>query len=103
MTMNEQYEYIQALYERFCDCIIDVLPEMAAWEKAHERLHAVLDKKRRRLLLSLTDAHGLAVERASLECFAIGMRLGLGIAQELGQYSYVSDVEGRIARNMEVN
>ena len=93
------YEYVRALWDRFC--AQSDTSEQDDWEAAHDRLHAVLGRKKRRLLLALADAHGLAVEAASLSGFASGLRMGLGLAQELGQYSYTADVERRVILRMD--
>lgn len=97
--MTEGYEYVRALWDRFCD--LSDLSDRDEWEAAHDRLHKVLGRKKRRLLLALADAHGIAVEAASLSGFASGLRLGLGLAQELGQYSYTADVEQRVVMRMD--
>ena len=97
--MTEGYEYVRALWDRFCD--LSDMSERDEWEAAHERLHKVLGRQKRWLLLAITDAHGLTVEAASLAGFAAGLRLGLGLAQELGQYHYTADVEQRVILRMD--
>lgn len=98
MTMTD-YEYVRALWDRFCD--MSDISERDEWEAAHERLHKVLGRQKRRLLLALSDAHGITVEAASLAGFVAGLRLGLGMATELGQYSYIADIEQRVVMRMD--
>ncbi|WP_195556620.1 hypothetical protein [Anaerotruncus colihominis] len=47
------------------------------------------------------NAQSLWQERTSLESFAAGLRLGLGIAGELEPYSFDDDQEARARRKME--
>lgn len=97
--MTEGYEYVRALWDRFCTP--SDISARDEWEAAHARLHAALGRNKRRLLLALTDAHGITVEAASLAGFVAGLRLGLGMAQELGQYSYIADIEQHVVMRMD--
>lgn len=74
--------------------------EQEEWNKAHKRLHATLGKNQRRLLLAMVDAHGLLLDRISLESFVLGFRLALGICTELAPYSFDADMEQRAMRRM---
>ncbi len=64
-------------------------------------LKATLNREQRKLLLALVNAQSLWQERTSLESFAAGLRLGLGIAGELEPYSFDDDQEARARRKME--
>lgn len=97
----DKYNYIRALHERFCEFSGDMaMTEQAEWKKAHKQLHATLGKNQRRLLLAMVDAHGLLLDRISLESFALGFRLALGICTELVPYSFDADMEQRAMRRM---
>lgn len=69
--------------------------------QAEQALKATLDREQRKLLLALVNTQSLWQERASLESFTAGLRLGLGIAGELGRYSFEKDEEDRARRAME--
>ena len=69
--------------------------------RAEQALKATLNREQRKLLLALVNAQSLWQERTSLESFAAGLRLGLGIAGELEPYSFDDDQEARARRKME--
>lgn len=69
-------------------------------DQAEQALKAVLNREQRKLLLALVNAQSLWQERTSLENFAAGLRLGLGIAGELEPYSFDDDQEARARRKM---
>ena len=92
-------DYMKALQRRFYQ-----EPENAEEEQemdqAEQALKAVLNREQRKLLLALVNAQSLWQERTSLESFAAGLRLGLGIAGELEPYSFDDDQEARARRKM---
>lgn len=99
MTMTtDKYEYIRALHERFCE--MNPMREELSLKKAHKRLHSSLSRKQRKLLLAMVDAQSLLQEQVSLESFALGFQLGMGICQELKTYSFIADMEQRAMHRM---
>ena len=62
-------------------------------DQAEQALKDTLDREQRKLLLSLVNAQSLWQERACLESFAAGLRLGLGLAGELEPYSFEAELE----------
>ena len=92
-------DYMKALHRRFYQ-----EPENAEedqeMDQAEQALKAVLNREQRKLLLALVNAQSLWQERTSLESFAAGLRLGLGIAGELEPYSFDDDQEARARRKM---
>ena len=70
-------------------------------DQAEQALKVTLDREQRKLLLALINAQSLWQERTSLESFTAGLRLGLGLAGELGPYSFDDDQEERARRKME--
>lgn len=94
-------DYTRALHQRFYR-----EPENTEEERERDRaeqvLKATLDREQRRLLLALVNAQSLWQERTSLESFAAGLRLGLGIAGELEPYSFEADQEERARQKIEL-
>ena len=70
-------------------------------ERAEQVLKATLDREQRKLLLARVNAQSLWQEHTSMESFAAGLRLGLGIAGELEPYSFEADQEERARRKLE--
>ena len=93
-------DYTRALHQRFYQ-----EPENTEEERemaqAEQALKATLDREQRKLLLALVNAQSLWQGRTALESFAAGLRLGLGVARELGAYSFEKDEEERARRTME--
>lgn len=93
-------DYMKALHQRFC-------PEPEGTEEeremgqAEQALKTTLDREQQKLLLALVNAQSLWQERVSLESFTAGLRLGLGMAGELGRYSFEADQEERVRQKME--
>ena len=67
-------------------------------DQAEQALKDTLDREQRKLLLSLVNAQSLWQERACLESFAAGLRLGLGLAAELEPYSFEAELEAHTER-----
>ena len=93
-------DYTRALHQRFCH-EPENTEEEQEMDRAEQALKATLDREQRKLLLALINAQSLWQERTSLESFAAGLRLGLGIAGELESYSFDDDQEERARRKME--
>ena len=93
-------DYTRALHQRFYREPENTEEEQAV-EQSELALKVTLDREQRRLLLALVNAQSLWQERASLESFAAGLRLGLGIAGELEPYSFDDDQEERARRKLE--
>ena len=93
-------DYTRALHQRFYR-EPENTEEEQEMEQAEQALKSTLDREQRRLLLALVNAQSLWQERTSLESFAAGLRLGLGIAGELEPYSFDDDQEARARRKLE--
>ena len=93
-------DYMKALHQRFYQDPEDTEEEQEM-DQAEQALKATLGREQRKLLLSLVNAHSLWQERTSLESFTAGLRLGLGLAEELEPYSFDDDQEERARRKME--
>ena len=93
-------DYTRALHQRFCH-EPENTEEEQEMDRAEQALKATLDREQRKLLLALINAQSLWQERTSLESFTAGLRLGLGLAGELGPYSFDDDQEERARRKME--
>ena len=93
-------DYTRALHQRFCQ-EPENTEEEREMEQAEQALKSTLDREQRKLLLALVNAQSLWQERTSLESFAAGLRLGLGIAGELEPYSFDDDQEERARRKLE--
>lgn len=87
-------DYMRALHERFFREPEDTDEELEM-EQAEQVLKATLDQEQRKLLLALVNAQSLYQEELSLLGFIAGFRLGLGIAGEVGPYSFANDMEER--------
>ena len=75
-------DYTKALCHRFCR-EPEGSGEEREMDRAEQALKDTLDREQRKLLLALVNAQSLWQERACLERFAAGLRLGLGLAGEL--------------------
>ena len=93
-------DYTRALHQRFCQ-EPEGTEEDREMDQAEQILKATLDREQRKLLLALVNAQSLWQERVSLESCTAGLRLGLGIAGELGRYSFEKDEEERARRMIE--
>ena len=93
-------DYTRALHQRFYQ-EPENTEEERDMNRAEQALKATLNREQRKLLLALVNAQSLWQERTSLESFAAGLRLGLGIAGELEPYSFDDDQEARARRKME--
>ena len=93
-------DYTKALHQRFCQ-EPEGTEEEQEMDRAEQALKATLNREQRKLLLALINAQSLWQERTSLESFTAGLRLGLGLAGELGPYSFDDDQEERARRKME--
>ena len=93
-------DYTRALHQRFYQEPENTEEEQAV-EQSELDLKTTLDQEQRKLLLALVNAQSLWQERTSLESFAAGLQLGLGIAGELEPYSFEADQEERARRKME--
>ena len=93
-------DYTKALHQRFYQ-ESENTEEEREMNQAEQALKATLNREQRRLLLALVNAQSLWQERTSLESFAAGLRLGLGITGELEPYSFEADQEERARRKME--
>ena len=93
-------DYTKALHQRFYQ-ESENTEEEREMNQAEQALKATLNREQRRLLLALVNAQSLWQGRTSLESFAAGLRLGLGIAGELEPYSFEADQEERARRKME--
>ena len=93
-------DYMRAMHQRFYQ-----EPENTEQEQemnqAEQALKVTLDREQRKLLLALVNAQSLWQEHTSMESFAAGLRLGLGIAGELEPYSFDDDQEERARRKLE--
>lgn len=93
-------DYTRALHQRFYQ-EPENTEEEREMNRAEQALKATLNREQRKLHLALVNAQSLWQERTSLESFAAGLRLGLGIAGELEPYSFDDDQEARARRKME--
>lgn len=93
-------DYTKALHQRFWQ-EPENTEEEQEMDQAEQALKVTLDREQRKLLLALINAQSLWQERTSLESFTAGLRLGLGLAGELGPYSFDDDQEERARRKME--
>ena len=93
-------DYTRSLHQRFCQEPENTEKEQEM-DRAEQALKATLDREQRKLLLALINAQSLFQERTSLESFAAGLRLGLGLAGELEPYSFDDDQEERARRKLE--
>ena len=93
-------DYTRALHQRFYQ-EPENTEEEREMNRAEQALKATLNREQRKLLLARVNAQSLWQERTSLESFAAGLRLGLGIAGELEPYSFDDDQEARARRKME--
>ena len=93
-------DYTKALHQRFWQ-EPENTEEEQEMDQAEQGLKVTLDREQRKLLLALINAQSLWQERTSLESFTAGLRLGLGLAGELGPYSFDDDQEERARRKME--
>ena len=93
-------DYTKALHQRFCQ-EPEGTEEEQEMDRAEQALKATLNREQRKLLLALINAQSLWQERTSLESFTAGLQLGLGIAGELGPYSFDDDQEERARRKLE--
>ena len=93
-------DYTRALHQRFYQ-EPENTEEEREMNRAEQALKATLNREQRKLLLALVNAQSRGQERTSLESFAAGLRLGLGIAGELEPYSFDDDQEARARRKME--
>ena len=90
-------DYTRALHQRFCQ-EPENTEEEQEMDRAEQALKATLDREQRKLLLALINAQSLFQERTSLESFAAGLRLGLGLAAELEPYSFEAELEAHAER-----
>ncbi|MEQ2442186.1 hypothetical protein WMO64_01735 [Pseudoflavonifractor sp. CLA-AP-H29] len=94
-------DYVRALHDRFCRTS-SAIREKEEMEQAYAKLKAVMhDVSQRKLLLALIDAQSMLQNQVSLDSFAAGLQLGLGLYSELEPYSYEADIENRALRRME--
>ena len=93
-------DYTRALHQRFYQEPENTVEEQEL-DQAEQALKATLDREQRKLLLALVNAQSLWQGRTNLKSFAAGLRLGLGVARELGTYSFKADEEERVRRAME--
>ena len=93
-------DYTRSLHQRFCQEPENTEKEQEM-DRAEQALKATLDREQRKLLLALINAQSLFQERTSLESFAAGLRLGLGLAGELEPYSFDDDQEERARQKLE--
>ena len=93
-------DYMRAMHQR-----VYQEPENTEQEQemnqAEQALKVTLDREQRKLLLALVNAQSLWQERVPLESFTAGLHLWLGIAGELGRYSFEKDEEDRARRAIE--
>ena len=93
-------DYVRALHDRFCRT--SATQEKEEMEQACANLKATMnDAAQRKLLLALIDAQSMLQNQVSLDSFAAGLQLGLGLYSELEPYSYEADIENRALRRME--
>ena len=88
------YDYMRALEDRFAPRPNRNQRRML--EAKRQEVSALLDKKGKKKLLRLVDAHTMAQEEIALSSFIAGFRLAWGIAMELeadGSYSYQQEWE----------
>lgn len=93
-------DYTRALHQRFWQ-EPEGTEEEQEMEQAEQALKATLSQEQWKLLLALVNAQSLWQERTSLESFAAGLRLGLGLAGELEPYSFDDDQEERARQKLE--
>lgn len=94
-------DYTKALHQRFYQ-EPENTEEEQEMDRAEQALKATLDREQRKLLLALVNAQSLWQEHTSMESFAAGLRLGLGIAGELEPYSFEADQEERARQKIEL-
>lgn len=93
-------DYVRALHDRFCRT--SATQEKEEMEQAYANLKATMnDAAQRKLLLALIDAQSMLQNKVSLDSFAAGLQLGLGLYSELEPYSFEVDIENRALRRME--
>lgn len=90
-------DYTKALHQRFGQEPAGT-EEEREMNQAEQALKDTLGWEQRKLLLSLVNAQSLWQERACLESFAAGLRLGLGLAAELEPYSFEAELEAHSER-----
>ena len=90
-------DYTKALHQRFGQEPAGTAEEREM-DQAEQALKDTLGWEQRKLLLSLVNAQSLWQERACLESFAAGLRLGLGLAGELEPYSFEAELEAHTER-----
>ena len=93
-------DYTRALHQRFYQ-EPENTEEEREMDRTEQALKATMDREQRKLLLALVNTQSVWQERVSLESFAAGLRLGLGIAGELEPYSFDDDQEERARRKLE--
>ena len=90
------HDYMRALQRQFC-----AEPESKykiTAERLHRELGHRLNRKDRKLLLRLVDAHEMLAGEISLASFTAGFQLAVGLARELSLeefYSFNKDEERR--------
>ena len=94
-------DYTKAMHQRFYR-EPGHTEEEREMEQAEQALKATMDREQRKLLLALVNTQSVWQERVSLESFAAGLRLGLGIAGELEPYSFEADQEERVRQKIEM-
>ena len=94
-------DYTKALHQWFYQ-EPENTEEEQEMDRAEQALKATLDREQRKLLLALVNAQSLWQEHTSMESFAAGLRLGLGIAGELEPYSFEADQEERARQKIEL-
>ena len=83
------YDYVKALYLRFCK-----EPRRSEeLTKLYESVKQGLDREHQRLLLRLADAEIAYCEDIALESFVSGWCLATGIAEELKDHRYSFEQE----------
>ncbi len=83
------YNYMKALYQRFCK----ELPRSEELTKLYESVKQDLDREHQKLLLHLADAEIAYCEDMALESFITGWCLASGIASELRDHRYSFEQE----------
>ena len=83
------YNYMKALYQRFCK----ELPRSEELIKLYESVKQGLDREHQKLLLHLADAEIAYCEDMALESFITGWCLASGIASELKDHRYSFEQE----------
>lgn len=91
------YDYMKSLQRQFC--AEPKSEHKAEAEKLRRELSKRLDRKDRKLVLRLVDAHTMLEEEISLASFIAGFRLAVGLARELSleePYSFDREEERRV-------